>query len=58
MSPDKAIWHDFSSNKGGDIFSFVMEMEGLVFRGAIVVLARKAGVFMSLYETERGQGVA
>jgi DNA primase len=58
VSPDKGIWHDFSSNKGGDIFSFVMEMEGLDFRGAIELLARKAGVDMSLYETERGQGLA
>jgi DNA primase len=58
VSPDKGIWHDFSSNKGGDIFSFVMEMEGLDFRGAIELLARKAGVDMSMYETERGQGLA
>ena len=58
VSPDKAIWHDFSSNKGGDIFSFVMEMEGLDFRGAMEVLARKAGVDLSMYSTERGQGIA
>ena len=23
VSPEKQIWHDFSSNKGGDIFSFI-----------------------------------
>ena len=27
VSPDKHIWHDFSSGKGGDVFSFVMEVE-------------------------------
>ena len=23
VSPEKHIWHDFSSNKGGDIFAFI-----------------------------------
>ena len=49
VSPEKQIWHDFSSNKGGDLFSFVMEVEGLEFRGALEMLARKAGVDLSLY---------
>ncbi len=44
VSPEKQIWHDFSSGKGGDMFSFVMEMEGLDFRGTLEHLARKAGV--------------
>lgn len=44
VSPEKGIWHDFSSGKGGDIFSFVMEVEGLSFREALEMLARKAGV--------------
>src|ERR1700746_862177 len=44
VSPEKQIWHDFSSGKGGNVFSFVMEMEGLDFRGALELLARKAGV--------------
>jgi DNA primase len=34
VSPEKQIWHDFSSEKGGNMFSFVMEMEGLDFKGA------------------------
>src|SRR5438045_8696905 len=44
VSPEKQIWHDFSSGKGGDVFSFVMEAEGLDFKGALEILARKAGV--------------
>jgi DNA primase len=44
VSAEKQIWHDFSSGKGGDMFSFVMEMEGLDFKGALELLARKAGV--------------
>lgn len=54
VSPDKHIWHDFSSNKGGDIFSFIMEVEGTDFRGAIELLARKAGVDLSKYEQKGG----
>lgn len=49
VSPDKQIWHDFSSNKGGDVFTFVMEMEGIDFREALEILARKAGVELSDY---------
>jgi DNA primase len=49
VSPDKQIWHDFSSGKGGDMFSFVMEMEGLDFKGALELLARKAGIDLDLY---------
>lgn len=51
VSPEKQIWHDFSSGKGGNMFSFVMEMEGVDFRGALEILARKAGVDLSQYQT-------
>ena len=49
VSPDKGIWHDFSSNKGGDIFTFVMEMEGCTFREALEKLAQQAGVELKRY---------
>ena len=49
VSPEKGIWHDFSSNKGGDIFTFVMEMEGLTFREALEKLAQQAGVELKRY---------
>src|SRR5580704_16299929 len=54
VSPEKAIWHDFSTGKGGNIFSFVMEMEGLDFKGALELLARQAGVDLEQYQ-HRGQ---
>ncbi len=53
VSPEKQIWHDFSSGKGGNMFSFVMEMEGLDFRGALEQLARKAGLDLSQYQSGR-----
>src|ERR1043165_7850607 len=55
VSPEKQIWHDFSSGKGGNMFSFVMEMEGLDFKGALELLARKAGIDLDQYRT-RGNG--
>jgi DNA primase len=55
VSPDKHIWHDFSSNRGGDVFSFVMEVEGLDFRAAMELLARKAGVDLTQFTT-KGDG--
>ncbi|MBP5675180.1 DNA primase [Candidatus Saccharibacteria bacterium] len=49
VSPDKGIWHDFSANKGGDIFTFVMEVEGISFREAMEKLAAQAGVELKTY---------
>lgn len=56
VSPEKQIWHDFSSGRGGNMFSFVMEMEGVDFRGALEILARKAGIDLGLYQ--KGDGKA
>jgi DNA primase len=58
VSPEKQIWHDFSSGKGGNMFSFVMEMEGLDFKGALEYLARKAGIDLSMYQTGRQASTA
>lgn len=44
VSPEKNIWHDFSSGRGGDVISFVMEVEGLSFPEALEMLAQRAGV--------------
>ncbi len=49
VSPEKGIWHDFSANKGGDIFTFVMEVEGIPFREALEKLAAQAGVELTRY---------
>lgn len=57
ISPEKQIWHDFSSGKGGDMFSFVMEVDGLDFKGALDLLARQAGVDLSQFQ-KRGDGQA
>jgi DNA primase len=53
VSPEKQIWHDFSSGKGGDMFTFVQEMEGLDFRGTLELLARKAGVDLDQFKSSK-----
>ena len=42
--PSKGIFKDFSSGKGGDAFTFVMEHEKLSYTDAIRYLAKKYGV--------------
>ena len=54
VSPDKQTYYCFGCGKGGDIFSFVMETEGLGFREALAALAERAGVTLS----SPGEGAA
>ncbi len=44
VSPERGVYFCFSSQKGGDIFTFVQEMEGVDFKGALKILAEKAHV--------------
>ncbi len=58
VSPEKHIWHDFSSGKGGDVFGFVMEVEGIDFKAAIEMLARRAGVDLGQFRTAGDGAIA
>jgi DNA primase len=44
VSPERNTYYCFSTQKGGDAFTFIQEMEGVDFRGALKVLAEKAGI--------------
>ncbi len=44
VNDQKQAWFDFSSGRNGDIFTFLMEAEGLSFMEAVERLAGEAGV--------------
>jgi DNA primase len=47
VTPDRESWHCFGCGKGGDVFTFLMERDGVDFREALTRLAEKAGVELS-----------
>ncbi len=53
VNPQKGIYKCFSTGKGGDAISFVMEMEGVGFIEAIKTLAKKYSI--QIEETELTQ---
>ncbi|OQX89995.1 MAG: DNA primase [candidate division Zixibacteria bacterium 4484_93] len=44
VDPDKQLFYCFGCGKGGDIFTFLMEAEGLTFPEAVERLAKRAGI--------------
>ena len=55
VSPDKQIFKCFSSGKGGNVFSFIMEMEKVTFPEAVELLAKRAGIDVSKYREQGAQ---
>lgn len=55
VNEERNMWHCFGCGKGGDVFAFVMEIEGLEFREALKLLAEKAGIELPEYRTGGGQ---
>jgi DNA primase len=52
ISPDKGMWYCHGCGEGGDVFGFIMRMEGLDFMDAMRFLAKKAGVTLSEDDTK------
>lgn len=44
VSPAQGMYYCFSTNQGGDIFTFIQTMEGVDFKEALKILAEKANV--------------
>ena len=60
VSPDKQIAYCFGCHKGGDLFKFLQEVEGVDFPNAVKILADRAGVKLekttfSKYEANKGE---
>ncbi|OGI66969.1 DNA primase [Candidatus Nomurabacteria bacterium RIFCSPHIGHO2_01_FULL_41_91] len=52
ISPDRGTYYCFGCGASGDIFTFVEEFEGLDFKGALKLLADRAGVPLKAYSKE------
>ncbi len=55
VSPDKQMYHCFGCGKGGNIYTFVMEMEKVTFIEAVRSLAERAGITIQMEETSPEQ---
>ncbi len=58
VSPEKQIYKCFSTGKGGNVFSFVMEMEKVSFPEAIALVAKRAGTDISRFTDKKEQNPA
>lgn len=52
VSPEKQIAYCFGCNKGGDVFSFIQDIEGVDFVDAMKILAERTGVSLDGYRIE------
>ena len=48
VTPEKGMYHCFGCGRGGDVFTFVMEMEGLSFNEALDLLSAFTGIKKTL----------
>ncbi len=53
VSPDKQIYKCFSTGKGGNVFSFIMEMEKVSFPEAIELVAKRSGIDISRFTEKK-----
>ncbi len=52
VSPEKQIYHCFGCGAGGNVFSFLMDIEGISFHEALKRIAEKGNIQIPLLETD------
>jgi len=55
VNEERQVFHCFGCGKGGDIFTFVQEIEGVNFREALKILADRAGVTLKGFDQKKNQ---
>lgn len=55
VSSDKQIFHCFGCGEGGNVFSFLMKMEGLAFTEVVQKLGERNGIAVAEYTSGQGQ---
>ena len=58
VSPDEKLYHCFGCAESGDPFDFVMQIEGLDFKGALESLADRFGVTLATEEEDPAAAAA
>jgi len=55
ISPEKQFFHCFGCNKGGNLFSFLMEIEKISYIEAVKKVASDLGIHLPRFEREKDQ---
>lgn len=56
VSKEKQIFHCFGCGKGGDVITFVQEIEGMDFKESLRLLSERAGLDYRKYQITAGSG--
>lgn len=57
LSPERGLYYCFGCGAKGDIVNFVQEFEGVDFKGALKILAEKAGIVLSAYQGKSSETI-
>jgi len=55
VNPERQLFRCWVCNIGGDVFSFVMQIEGVDFREAVQMLAEQAGIALPSFRSPTGR---
>ena len=53
VSPDRQIFHCFGCGVGGNVYTFLMKIEGITFKESLEQLAERANIQLPTFENSR-----